>query len=42
MSRRRICQARRKGNALPSDAERAILRRWGAQEGLGVDDGMNG
>jgi hypothetical protein len=38
MRRRRIVQARRKYNALPTDAERAALGRWAAREGLGVED----
>ena len=35
---RAIVQARRKANALPSEAERALLLRWAAQEGLAVQD----
>ena len=36
MVRRRICQARRKHNASPSPAERALLGRWAAHAGLEV------
>jgi hypothetical protein len=36
-ARRRVVQARRKCNALPSEAERAILLGWARREGLAVD-----
>jgi hypothetical protein len=38
MRRRRIVQARRRYNELPTDAERAALGRWAAREGLGVEE----
>jgi hypothetical protein len=37
---RRIVQARRKYNAQPTDAERALLGRWAAREGLGVEEAL--
>jgi hypothetical protein len=33
-----VCQARRKGNGLPTDEQRGILRRWAAQAGLRVGE----
>lgn len=38
MKRRKINCARRRANARPSDAERAILAQWAEQEGIGMLD----
>ncbi len=36
LGQRLICQARGKGNALPDDKSRNVLRRWALQEGLAI------
>jgi hypothetical protein len=36
LPRRTVCQARRKCNRLPQAAEREVMERWAAQEGLKV------
>ena len=36
MTRRKLCQARRKCNARPSVAEQSVLLRWAEHAGLDV------
>jgi hypothetical protein len=38
--KRTVCQARRKCNRLPQTAEREVVRRWAAQEGLKVAESV--
>jgi len=40
VGRKAICQARGKTNRMPTEKEMGILRRWAAQEGLTIDDGV--
>ena len=38
--KRTVCQARRKCNRLPQAAEREVMGRWAAQEGLKVAESV--
>ncbi len=40
VGRKAICQARGRANRSPAGKEMEILRRWAAQEGLTLDDGV--
>ena len=40
VGRKAICQVKGRANRLPTEKEMEILRRWAAQEGLALDDGV--
>ncbi len=42
LRKRTVCQARRKCNRLPQAAERHVMERWAAQEGLNVAESVRG